>query len=354
MRQLVFLVIAWIMSSNLACREPARTARPPRLPDPPAGPVISQVPLLGFERFGLLFVIPTARQYYLQLSEKVLSEPAEIGKEQLKLQQVTPPVVMTHAPSRPLLPEARDRGYALMRDAEMVCQGQLAEPVLLGQLIPNSGEWDGWEIDPWSDPKPSLLDSEKKMPLHELWSQSGVVTAGALMQCPRVRMRDNQFLWARSLNLPPPQLLQRNPQGLLDQYGDSAKKHLLDAGFYNKIKEFENDVGEEMEPNYVINVYSDGQTTIVEARGSVGESDCGGGGHEMWGLWKVTDGQWEEIAREESFQSILLIGDLNADGLIEVVIRDSGYAFGLTLYQIEGLHMKKVMRTEYPSHEGVC
>jgi hypothetical protein len=354
MRLLNLILTGWMVLSNLACRETVRTARPPRLPDPPAGPASAHVPLLNFERFGLLFVIPAARHYYVQLSEKVQQEPAELEKEKIRLQKFVPPVVMTHAPSRPLLPEARDRVYALMRDGEAVCQGQLAEPVLLGQLIPNGGEWDGWEVDPWSDPKPPLAEAEKKMPLGELWSQSGVVTAGALPQCPPVRKKENQFLWARPLHLPPPHLLPRNPQGLLDQFESQAKKNLLDGGFYNKIKEFENDMGEEMEPTYVFNVYSDGQTTLVEARGSVGESDCGGGGHELWMLWKVTDGRWEELAREDGLRTILLIGDLNADGLIEVVIGDGGYAFGLTLYQIEGLHLKKVMRSEYPSHEGVC
>ncbi len=354
MRHFYLGVIAWILISNLACRETSRAARPPSLPTPPDGPVQAHVPLLGFERYGLLFVIPTARHYFVQLSEKVQTEPPEIAKEQLKLQQFVPPVVMTHAPSRPLLAEARDRGYALMREAEPVCQGQLAEPVLLGQLIPNSGEWDGWEVDPWSDSKPPLADAEKKMPLADLWSQSGVVTAGALSQCDRIRRKDNRFLWARPLHLPPPQLLPHNLPGQADQYDEQAKKHLLEAGFNNKIKEFESDVGEEIEPSYTINVYSDGQITLVEAKGSIGESDCGSGGREMWMLWKVTDGAWEEIAKEETLQTIVLIGDLNVDGLIELVIRDSGYAFGLTLYQIEGIHMKKVMRAEYPSHESAC
>ena len=340
--------------SNLACRDPARTARPPKLPTPPVGPAQAHVPMLNFERFGLLFVIPTARHYYVQLSEKVQEEPPEVAKDLLRLQQFVPPVVMTHAPSRPLVPEARDRAYALMRDAEAVCQGQLAEPVQLGQLIPNSGEWDGWEVDPWSDPKPSLADAEKKMPLSELWSQSGVVTAGALMKCERVRKKENQFLWARPLHLPPPHLLQRNPQGMTDQYESQAKKNLLDAGYYNKIKEYENDIGEEVEADYVVNIFTDGQTTFIEARGSIGETDCGGGGQEMWILWRVTDGQWEEVGREDGLRTVLLIGDFNADGLIEVVIRDGGYGSGLTLYQIEGLHLKKVMRAEYPSHEGVC
>jgi len=354
MRLFTVGLLAWTLLSTFACRKTAGPARPPRLPEPPPATVTPHVPLLNFERFGLLFVIPTARSYFVQLSEKVQTEPTELEKDQLRLQQVVPPVVMTHAPSRPLLPEARERGYVLMRDAEAVCQGQLAEPVLLGRLIPNSGEWDGWEVDPWSDPKPALSDAEKKMPLGDLWTQAGVVTAGALQGCVKVRTKDESFLWARPAHLPQPALLPRNPQGLLEQYEATAKKRLLDAGFQDKIKEFEADMGEEMEPNYVVNVYSDGRSTLVEARGTVGESDCGGGGHEMWMLWRVTDGQWEELGRQEGVQHILLIGDLNGDGLLEVVIRDGFYNFGVTLYQLEGLHLKKVMRTEYPSHEGVC
>lgn len=355
MRLLTVALLGWIAASNMACRKPAGASRPPRLPDPPPSTLHTPVPLLNFERFGLLFVIPATRGYYVQLSEKVQNEPPEVDKDRLRLQQVVPPVVITHAPSRPLLPEARERGYVLMRDAEALCQGQLADPVQLGRLIPNSGEWDGWELDPWSDVKPSLAEAERKMPLSELWMQSGVVTAGLLQGCAKQRTKeDTSLLWARPAHLPSPSLLQKNPVGLLDQFEGPARKNLLDAGFHAKLKEFEADMGEEMEPVYVINVFSDGQTTLVEARATVGESDCGGGGHEMWMLWRVNDGQWEELGREEGVRHILLIGDLNGDGLLELVIRDGAYHFGLTLYQLEGIHLKKVMRTEYPSHEGVC
>ncbi len=355
MRLLTVALLGWFAGTTLACRKPAGAGRPPRLPDPPPSTLQTQAPILNFERFGLLFVIPAAKGYFVQLSEKVQNEPPEIAKDLLRLHQVVPPVVMTHTPARPLLPEALDRGYVLMRDADAVCQGQLAEPVQLGRLIPNSGEWDGWELDPWSDVKPSLAEAERKMPLADLWVQSGVVTAGFLKGCAKVRTgEDASFLWVRPAQLPPPSLLSRNPAGLLEQYVDPARKNLLDAGFKAKLEEFEADMGEEMEPVYVINVFSDGHTTLVEARATVGESDCGGGGHDLWMLWRVTDGQWEELIREEGVRQIQLIGDLNGDGLLEIVIRDGAYHFGVSLYQLEGLHLKKVMRTEYPSHEGVC
>jgi hypothetical protein len=69
----------------------------------------------------------------------------------------------------------------------------------------------------------------------------------------------------------------------------------------------------------------------------------------------VTNLQWEEVAREDKLRNIALIGDLNEDGKYEIVIREySDVGFIVTLYQLEGLYLKKVMRMEYPSYEAAC
>ncbi len=338
------------------CRRQAGSKTPPRLPEPPGHPVEVREPLSGFEQYGFLFVVYIRGQYFVQLSpETLLDDPEPPGEGTIELVQFTPyPVTLAARSAEEAFSEAHNRPYTLMKLREPVCRGNLDTPRRMALLHPNSTEWENWDVDPWSEPPPELGEVEKKIPLLSFWQLAGVITAAPLSQCERVKHQE-RFMWARPGSMPEPHFLVTRDPRLAGQYVEQATRKILEAGFQEKVNQWSEDMGEPFSPDIEVVTHSDSRHILVEVRATIGESECGpGGDNDMWGLWKVTDGQWEKIDLGEKMQSILFAGDLNQDGLLELLVVESGPVPSYTLYQLEGLQLRKVMRMHIPFHEAAC
>ncbi len=341
-----------------SCWRRQRVGDAPRLPEPPkSNGRTSEV--FSVERFGFLFVLFTETgEHFVQLSETVNREPAAVPKEELRISQIVPTLLLLHPPREPIHPELEGREYVIMRGQNPACRAAMAKPLEVGQLVPGSHEWNEWEVEPWEDPRPPIADVEKKIPMDELWTKSYVFAGGPLSCSARRQESDyDKVFWARPADMPPPRLLTPEiPAQMRRSLQEEAVRRLNDGGFTEKVRQAREDMGEEIEPNIDVAMWTDDRVVFVEVRASIGDGDCGGAAHQAWILWKVTDSLWEEVAREDSLRQVGLIGDFNDDGKYEIVIRDTNNynSFSMTLYQMEGLYLKKLMRMEYPSYEAVC
>lgn len=350
------VAVLFLLLLAVSCSRRQPTGNIPKLPKPPAN-TKTLASFQGLDRYGFFFALITqSGKPFVQLSDWVNKEPSEVPKEKIRIAQIVPTLVLLHSPDVSVHPEFVGREYIIMRNHEPVCRGKMEMPLLVGHQVPGAHEWNEWDVEPWNEPTPSLEEVSKKIPLAELWKKS-YVFSGAPLSCT-VASTDldyNKVFWARFVDMPPPIFLSQDiPQDVRSYIRKEAVERLNATGFADKVRQFREDMGnDEIQPNLEISMWSDTQSIFVEMRASVGEEECGGA-MSQWLLWRVTNSQWEEIAHENRARNIVMIADFNQDGKYEIVIREYTDKLMITLYELEGLYLKKVMRMEYPSYEAAC
>lgn len=359
-RKIFSMLLALLLVLAVSCWRGKKTGDVPRLPDTVRTSGKAESIYQGLDRYGFLFVVMTKTgRHFIQLSEFPQKEPPDVSRDGLRIAQYIPSLLLLHAPQTPVYPELEGREYVIMRNDAPLCRGKLEKPLQAGQLVPGSHEWNEWEVSPWDDPPPPLEEVEKKIPLDELWKKSYAFPAAPL-SCAAVPKENDysRVFWARPADAPAPRVLsQEVPKPLYRQLREEAVRRLNESGFAEKVQRYQEEMGgEEFTPSIDVFVWTDEQSSFVEVRAFAGEEECGGGANQTWILWRVSNSQWEELARENSMRNVALIGDFNEDGKYEIVIRDhANYNYiVITFYQIEGLYLKKIMRMEYPSYEAVC
>ncbi|MBU1069543.1 hypothetical protein KJ975_08250 [Myxococcota bacterium] len=93
---------------------------------------------------------------------------------------------------------------------------------------------------------------------------------------------------------------------------------------------------------------------LVEDYRQIGETTCGGNGHELWSLWLVVDGTPKLVASETSRLRVLLVADLDNDGNLEIVAIDGITGNERQLFRLRDGKLEKIKGDKYPFNDCIC
>ncbi len=93
---------------------------------------------------------------------------------------------------------------------------------------------------------------------------------------------------------------------------------------------------------------------LVEDFRQIGETACGGDGHELWSLWLVVDGTPKLVASETSRLRVLLVADLDNDGNLEIVTIDGIVGNERQLFRLRDGKLEKIKGDKYPFNDCIC
>jgi hypothetical protein len=235
MTRKISLLLALSLLLAVSCWRRQKTGEAPKLPQPPKTGAKASTGYQGLDRYGFFFVIFTETgRHFVQLSEWVDKEPAEVPNEKIQIAQIVPTLVLLHSPEAAIFPELEGREYVVMRNHEPICRGKMEAPLLVGQQVPGSHEWNEWDVEPWDNPRPQLEEVAKKVPLSEMWKKSYVFSGGPLSSCTVAR-KDGDYdkvFWARPADLPSPSLLSQDiSKEMYQQLHEEAVRRLKVGGF---------------------------------------------------------------------------------------------------------------------------
>jgi hypothetical protein len=336
--------IAPVLVSLLICCTGQKNAAPPSLP--PASPVgepssvqNAAVGVMGFffgDDFGKLFIRISRADW----------QPLGEGVKNPRLQSRGPLVVVRSTGERTALFGTQIEVY---RDFEHICKSQVGDHLVVSRMVPHFGSLEdlGLSSEPQVRVNPDF-DAILAMSSHYLGLE--------IQDCAgwKSGSRDN-FYWARPASLPPPALWypadEREPAAARLQ--KQVDKKVMELPFGGKVSEYRKNVtGEDLTVR--TKVFTNEKDFLIEDFRQIGETMCGGDGHELWSLWTVVDGEPIMLMSSELTRRILLVGDLDQDGQPEIVIQEGPLVNERIMYRLRNGKLEKVFEDRFPFNDCPC
>ncbi len=323
-----------------------RTPKPPSLPvsgdsgeSPGKGSAF--VGVLGFfwgDDYGKLFVRISRANW--QLPETGLENPR-------LLQGSGPSVVLRELPDDGTLAGVE---LDIYQGHEVICRKPVGNRQVVSRVIPHFGSLE--DLGLYSE------TGEKRLPkFPAILELASHVLGMVLDECGNwVSGQRDIFHWARPASLPPPAFWLPLDEGdpLFTQWKQVVDRHWTEHPFGEKSSEYLKKFPEDP-PVVRTRIFSRESRALIEDHRKVGETMCGGEGHEVWSLWQVSEGGIPRmLVSSETTRRILLVADLDQDGWPEMVIQEGLLGNSRTLFRLKDGKLQKILEDWYPFNDCPC
>ncbi len=326
------------------CSRQTSSTPEPKLPRTTEGPAHVKpvpVPLVFFfgDQYKRLFIRLSGDDW--KLDEAVLGKPA------LEYHQDVVTISRTTTEKSPLSGTHID----IYRDSTKACSQTVGDLVVLSRAYPHFGARDdlGVPSEQGKVPNPKFADllSQASHHLAVGFDDCGTRPAGGV----------NEFIWARPTALGEPVIW--TPVGEEDGIVKALKPRVAELvmalDFGKTAGEYAKRNPEEM---LVVTTSVFGnpaaQEYLVEDHHQIGETTCGGDGHELWSLWRVVEGKPQLLWSEDMKRKVRLAADLDNDGFLEIVTQDGYYGNERTLWRLREGKLDKIKEDKYPFNDCGC
>ncbi len=339
-------LLSWLVPITLlaACRGQSTKDPTTRLPPPdhtkPSGVRPTPGPLTFYfaDQFDHLFV---------RLSKEDWVPADALGAPRLEYGSDVIAVSRSTAEQTALTGQAID----VYRGEKKACSFTVGPLAVVSRAYPHFGQREELGVAPNQDKK-QVPDFEAI--LSQAWHYLGAVVEECGAPAP---LHERELVWARPSAAPPPVVWTRLPEE-----DDTAKKQAaliaplaMGLSFGRQAADYG-----KANPNELLTsrtaVFagpSPGEFLVEDFR-DIGETTCGGDGHEQWSLWLVRDGQARLVVSEEARKKIELVADLDGDGHPEAVAAVDYYGNERALFRLKDGKLEPVIVDKYPFNDCGC
>jgi hypothetical protein len=237
------------------------------------------------------------------------------------------------------------------RGENKACSFTVGPLAVVSRAYPHFGQRDDLGVTPNQDKK-QVPDFEAI--LSQSWHYLAAVVGPCGAPGPN---HERELVWARPSASADPGIWARLPEGDSTAKEQAAKvapqamgmafgRHAADYGKANPDEVLTTRVAVFAGP-------SPGEFLVEDFR-QIGETTCGGDGHEQWSLWLVRDGQARLIVSEDARKRLELVADLDGDGHPEAVAEVNYYGNERTLFRLKDGKLEPVVVDKYPFNDCGC
>ena len=344
MRSMILLCAALLLQLCAACSKQTNSTPEPKLPkaaDGPAHVKPATVPLVFF--FGDEY-----RHLFIRLSgDDWKPDEAALGKPALEhFNDVV-------AVSRPTIEKTPLSGTRLdiFRDEKKACSEVIGDLKVVSRATPHFGQREDLGV---STEQGKVLTPKFDDILSQSWHYLGF----GLDECgARAADHVNEFIWARPSELGEPVIWARadDASELVSTLKPKVAAAVMAMEFGKKTAQYT-----KLNPEELVTVTTGvfgkpgAREYLVEDHHQVGETTCGGNGHEQWSLWMVVEGKPQRLLSEDTHRKIRLVADLDNDGHLEIVTQDGYYGNERTLWRLRDGKLEKIKEDKYPFNDCGC
>jgi hypothetical protein len=338
------LYASLLLALPLSCSKKTGQTTEPKLPRAVVGPAevkVTPVPLVFF--FG-----DDYQRLFIRLSgENWQPEEAALGRPELSHHRDVVAVSRVTAQKSPHSGTQID----IYRNSVKACSRTVQELRVLSRAYPQFGAREELGV---SNEQGQVL----KPKFDELLPQSSHVLSAVFDDCgTRGGDPADELVWARPSALGEPVIWTR-----LEDEAQNVREWSQRVGRLVMAEEFgrlaaeyaKASPDEQMTITTAVFQRPGAGHYLVEDFRQVGETTCGGDGHEVWTLWLVVDGKPALVATRTARQRVLLVADLDHDGNLEIVTIDGHTGNERTLYRLRDGMLERIKADKYPFNGCTC
>jgi len=339
------IIVAMLLFTLCAtCSRQTSSTPDPKLPRTTEGPAQvkpTPVPLVFFfgDQYQRLFIRLSGEDW--KLNDAGLGKPAlEYYRDVVTLSRTTTEKI-------PLSGTQID----IYRDATKACSKTVGDLVVVSRAYPHFGVRDDLGV---STEQGKVLNPK----FDDLLSQASHYLGAGFDDCgARQAEHVNEFIWARPTALGDPVIWipAKDDAEIVKTLKPRVAELVMALDFGKKAGEYAKRNPEEL-PVVTTSVFGNPAAAeyLVEDHHQVGETTCGGDGHELWSLWRVVEGKPRLLWSEDMKRKVLLAADLDNDGFLEIVTQDGYYGNERTLWRLREGKLDKIKEDKYPFNDCGC
>ncbi|MBU1512270.1 hypothetical protein KKD52_18115 [Myxococcota bacterium] len=329
---------------SISCSKTTTTSTEPKLPRPVVGPVAvkaTPVPLVFFfgNEYGHLFIRLSGEDW--------TPDEASLAKPSLEHHRDVVAISRATTAKSPHSGTQID----IYRDSVKACTRTIGPLSVLSRAYPHFGVRE--ELGVSNEQGKVLLPK-----FEEILTQASHYLGAVFDDCgTRGEDYKNEFIWARPSSLGEPVIWTRLEDGAPELKALTGQVFPLVMAMEFGLLAVEYTKTSPEEPLTVSNVVfrkPGSEEYLVEDYRQIGETACGGNGHELWSLWMVVDGTPKLVASETSRLRILLVADLDNDGNLEIVTVDGITGNERQLFRLRDGKLEKIKSDKYPFNDCIC
>jgi len=241
--------------------------------------------------------------------------------------------------------------FDVYRGEHKACSFTVGPLAIVSRAYPHFGQRDDLGVAP---------DQEKKQipKFDELLAQAshhlGAVVGDCGTPTPKA---DRELVWARPSAAAAPAIWRRLPEGdrTAAELGEKVTPLATGLAFGKQAADYAREnPNEQLTANQAVFAGPGVGEYLVEDFRQIGETTCGGNGHEQWSLWLVKDGTPRLLVSEENRKKLALVADLDLDGAPEFIAGVDYYGNERAVFRVKDGRLEVILEDKYPFNDCGC